>query len=138
MKGKNMTRHEAREVAFIVNFEKLFQSETSLEDIISLANESENYKVNQFAKMLIEGVNEKVEIIDPLIEKNLVGWAFDRISKVSMAVLRLAIFEILFCDDIPVRVSINEAIELTKKYSTAEDASFVNGVLGAVTKEIQK
>lgn len=133
-----MTRHEAREVAFIVNFEKLFQSETSLEDIISLANESENYKVNQFAKMLIEGVNEKVEIIDPLIEKNLVGWAFDRISKVSMAVLRLAIFEILFCDDIPVRVSINEAIELTKKYSTAEDASFVNGVLGAVTKEIQK
>ena len=62
------------------------------------------------------------------------GWRINRISKISLAVLRVAVYEILYCEEIPVSVSINEAVELTKKYSITEDASFVNGLLGSLVK----
>ena len=77
---------------------------------------------------------ENLEKIDGIISKNAVGWSINRITKTSLAVLRLAIYEIEFVEDIPVSVSINEAVELTKKYSTKEDSSFVNGILSTVAK----
>ena len=66
--------------------------------------------------------------------KNLVRWKIDRISKVDLSILRLAIFEILHMNEIPASVSINEAVELAKKYSSKESASFINGLLGKVLK----
>ena len=133
-----MTRHEARETAFILLFEKLFRPEDSIDEIVSSAEESEFFKVNDYIRHVADKVSEKADDIDALIEKNLVGWTIKRISKVSLAVLRLAVCEILYFDDIPVSVSINEAVEITKKYSTEQDASFVNGVLGSVSKSVDE
>lgn len=130
-----MTRTEARNELFILIFEKQF-SESTLEEIVESAIESrdfsedkDGYIVNSF-----KGVYDNLETIDNTISDNLIGWTIDRISKVSLAVLRLAIYEIKFIEDIPTSVTIDEAVELCKKYSTVEDASFVNGVLGSVVK----
>ena len=64
------------------------------------------------------------------------GWAIHRLPKVSLAVLRLAIAEMLYIDDVPCGVSVNEAVEIVKKYGTSDDASFVNGVLGSIAKSL--
>ncbi|MCI6771288.1 MAG: transcription antitermination factor NusB [Oscillospiraceae bacterium] len=133
-----MTRHEARETAFIILFEKLFRPDDGIDEIVSSAEESEFFQVDDFILSVTGKAGEKQDEIDGMIEKNLVGWTIKRISKVSLAVLRLAVCEILYFDDIPVSVSINEAVEITKKYSTAQDASFVNGVLGSVSKSVSE
>lgn len=130
-----MTRTEARNEAFILVFEKIFSNE-SVEDIISLATDSRDFEMDNDGYIIsaFKGVYENVEELDSVIEKYLTNWTIDRISKVALAVLRLAIYEIKFMDDIPESVSIDEAVELCKKYSTTDDASFVNGLLGSMVR----
>ena len=130
-----MTRTEARNEAFILVFEKIFSNE-SVEDIISLATDSRDFEMDNDGYIIsaFKGVYENVEELDSIIEKYLTNWTIDRISKVALAVLRLAIYEIKFMDDIPESVSIDEAVELCKKYSTTDDASFVNGLLGSMVR----
>ena len=130
-----MTRTEARNEAFILVFEKIFSNET-IEDIISLATDSRDFEMDNDGYIIsaFKGVYENVEELDSVIEKYLTNWTIDRISKVALAVLRLAIYEIKFMDDIPESVSIDEAVELCKKYSTTDDASFVNGLLGSMVR----
>ena len=128
-----MTRKMAREEAFILIFEKVFSKE-SVEDILDLAFEARDLVPDEYIKTVFTGVYEQVEELDSIISENAVGWKIDRISKTALCVLRLAIFEMKNMDDIPVSVSINEAVELTKKYSTKEDSSFVNGILSTVAK----
>ena len=125
-----MKRSEAREQAFALTFERPINRE-SVSRIIDAAGLSKDMIVDDFAARLAEHEAE----IDAQIEKNIRGWKMNRLSKVSLSLLRLAIYEILFEDEIPVSVSINEAVDLAKKYGTAEDAPFVNGVLGSVAKE---
>lgn len=131
-----MTRSEAREQAFIVLFEKIFDSESSLSEIIEKAKEAELIKINGFAQNLLSKIEDNAEVIDEIVEKNLKGWSIQRLPKVSLAVLRLAIGEMMFIEDVPAGVSVNEAVELTKKYGTSEDAAYVNGVLGSVAKSL--
>lgn len=128
-----MTRKEAREEAFILVFEKEFSSD-SLEDILEIDMQVRDIKPNDYVKAVFFGVFENLQNIDNIISQNAVGWSIKRISKTSLAILRLAIFEMKFMEDIPVSVSINEAVELAKKYATKEDASFVNGILATVSK----
>ena len=130
-----MTRTEARNEAFILVFEKIFSNET-IEDIISLATDSRDFEMDNDGYIInaFKGVYENVVELDSIIEKYLTNWTIDRISKVALAVLRLAIYEIKFMDDIPESVSIDEAVELCKKYSTTDDASFVNGLLGSIVR----
>lgn len=128
-----MTRKEAREEAFILVFEKEFSSD-SLEDILEIDMQVRDIKPNDYVKAVFFGVFENLQNIDNIISQNAVGWSINRISKTSLAILRLAIFEMKFMEDIPVSVSINEAVELAKKYATKEDASFVNGILATVSK----
>ena len=78
------------------------------------------------------GVADNVVDIDALIAKCSVGWKTERMTHVSRAILRLAVYEMLFMEDIPVRVTINEALELAKKYDEEKARAFVNGVLNAV------
>ena len=93
--------------------------------------------MSDYAINCAKGVAEHQDIIDQKIAHNLKsGWKISRISKVSLAILRVAVYEMLYLDDIPVSVSINEAVELSKKYSIPDDTSFINGVLGAVAKEL--
>ena len=130
-----MTRKIAREEAFILIFEKAF-NDSSIEEILELAKEVRELEVDDYINKVFSGVFEKIEEIDALISENAVGWRIERISKTALSVLRLAIFEIKFMDDIPNAVSINEAVELCKKYATKEDASFVNGILATVVRKL--
>lgn len=129
-----MTRHESREQAFALMFERLFSPEIPPQEIIRTKADLSEFTRNDFTETLFVVACEHQEEIDQLIRENLVNWSFDRLTKVSVAVLRIAICEIKYLDDIPVNVSINEAVEIAKKYSGAEDASFVNGVLGSIAK----
>lgn len=129
-----MTRKQAREEAFILIFEKEFNDD-ALEDILSLAEEVRDIKADEYVKTVFFGVFGNIEKIDDTIAQNAVGWSIKRITKTALAILRLAVYEIEFYDEIPVSVSINEAVELAKKYATKEDASFINGILSTVAKQ---
>lgn len=129
-----MTRKQAREEAFILIFEKEF-NDYALEDILSLAEEVRDLKPDEYIKNVFFGVFENLEKIDEIISQNAVGWSIKRITKTALAILRFAIYEIKFYSEIPISVSINEAVELAKKYATKEDASFINGILSTVAKQ---
>ncbi|MBQ3136069.1 MAG: transcription antitermination factor NusB [Clostridia bacterium] len=133
-----MTRHEARELAFVLIFEKSFQDDVTIVELIENALELEIFPTNAFAENLAKKVYKNLEEIDGIIDENLVGWSAKRISKVSRAILRLAVCELLYSENMPVGVAINEAVEIAKKYATTDDASYVNGVLGSVAKKIKK
>lgn len=130
-----MTRKMAREEAFILIFEKAF-NDSELDEILSVACEVRDLEPDEYIKKVFYGVFENVEAIDSVISENAVGWKIGRISKTALSVLRLAIFEIKYYDEIPASVSVNEAVELCKKYATKEDASFVNGILSTVIKKL--
>ena len=129
-----MTRSEAREQAFFVLFEKSFCEDLTINEILETAQEADLIKVNNFAKILLGYAEENAQAIDDIITANLRGWTIQRLPKVSLSVLRLAVSEIKFVDEVPAGVTVNEAVELVKKYGTTEDASYVNGVLGSVVK----
>ncbi len=130
-----LTRREEREQAFILLFEKSFNAETDISELYEIAVENEVIADSEFIKKLSSKVVENQESIDAIIEKNSVKWKMSRISKVALAVMRLAICEMLYFDDIPVGVSINEAVELCKKYASKDDYAFVNGILSSAAKE---
>lgn len=132
-----MSRRKSREQAFIFLFESTFGFQ-SLNEIISNAEMVRNEKIDSFTRELFEGVIKNQEILDEYIEKNLKDWSKNRLSKVTLSILRLAIFEMLFVKEVPISVSINEAVELAKKYSTKQEASYINGVLGSVSKSVEK
>ena len=117
-----MTRKQAREEAFILIFEKVF-NDCSIEEILEVATEVRDLEPDDYINKVFIGVYDNLEEIDSVISENAVGWKIGRISKTALAILRLAIFEIKFMEDIPPSVSINEAVELAKKYATTEDAS---------------
>ena len=123
--NKNENLEEMLEVFFLIKEE---QNEDKLQDSMKKSD-------TKFAEEIIKGTIEKLQYIDKLIQDNTTGWTKERIAKVDLAILRLALYEILFRDDIPDSVAINEAIELAKKYSTDESGGFVNGVLGKIVRE---
>ncbi len=129
-----MTRRQAREQAFILLFEKSFNTEASIDDLIELAGELRMLEDDEFVTQLVHTACDNLEAIDEFIAANSRGWKINRIPKVSLAIIRLALAEILFIDDIPDGVSVNEAVELAKVYSTPEDASFINGILGTAVR----
>ncbi len=131
-----ITRKTAREQTFILIFEKSF-NDLTIDEILELATECKDFEIDEYITSVFTGVYANIEEIDSLISDNAVSWNIKRISRVALSVLRLAIYEIKFRSDIPVSVSINEAVELCKKYATAEDASFVNGILGSVAKTVE-
>jgi len=128
-----MTRKEARDITFILIFEKLF-SDSSPDEILELASDVRDIVPDEYVIEVFKGVCEKEEELNSLISDKAIGWSLNRISKTALAVLKLAIYEIKYMDSIPESVSANEAVELCKKYATQEDASFVNGILSSVLK----
>ncbi len=132
-----LTRKQAREQAFILIFEKSFNNET-VDEILSLAVELRDFETDEYCVNAFKGVYENLETIDAKISECAQNWDITRIARVSLAVLRLAIYEILYMDDIPVNVSASEAVELTKKYATDNDAAFVNGIIGTVARTLEK
>ena len=129
-----MKRSLAREQAFILIFEKSFRDE-DVTEIIEAAVLARQLEENTFMRELAIGTFEHLEEIDSLIEKHCIGWKKERISRVALAILRLCCFELVYRSDIPVGVSIDQAVELAKKFATEEDASYINGVLGSVSRK---
>ena len=110
-----MQRKIARENAFLLIFEKTFKNDETAEEIFNKATNERGLEYDDYVKKVFFGVFENSEIIEQEIEKHLMGWKKERVSPVSKAILRLATYELMFEDDIPGRVSINEGIELAKK-----------------------
>ena len=138
MKSK-LSRRQAREQAFLLAFERNFKIET-VQELIEIAIESRDFEVDDFVIELLETIEANEEAINKMIEENSNGRQLRRISKVALSVLQLAISELKFTDisktnaENPVSVIINEAILLAKKYSSPEEASFINGVLGSIAR----
>lgn len=131
-----MTRTEEREQAFVIVFEKAFNNDVEIDDLISYAKEVEVFSDSLFSESLARSVFENITPIDDVIEKYSIGWKKDRLPKVSLSILRIALCEIMYVDSIPDSVSVNEAVELAKKYATESDASFINGILGSYLRGI--
>ena len=139
-----MTRRQAREAALCLLFDYSFHSEEAPEELLDLY--LENYydekekciraelRENNYFSKIYFGVISNIAEIDSLIEKCSEKWSKKRISRISVSVLRIAIYEMLYMEDIPVEVSINEAVELAKRFDTEDSYTFVNGVLGAAEK----
>jgi transcription antitermination factor NusB len=100
-----------------------------------LADYSDDCDVIEFAKSLVQGVVENQSRIDTAIENSAQNWELARIATVDRNIMRQAIYELLFRSDIPPKVSINEAIELGKKFSTANSGGFINGILDRVKRD---
>ena len=132
-----LTRKTAREQAFVLIFEKIF-NDAPVQEILETAITVRDFEADEYCVSVFSGVYDKKEEIDEIIANNSNGWSVSRIGKVALAVMRLAIYEMLYREDIPVSVSVNEAVELCKKFALPEDASFVNGVLGSVAKNMDK
>lgn len=130
-----MTRTQEREQAFIMIFERAFNTEVDIDDLFSYAYESENFEKSLFTESLTKLTYEKLDEIDAIIEKYSIGWKLSRLPKVTLSILRLAVCEILHVDSVPESVTVNEAVELAKKYATEQDASFINGILGTFLRE---
>lgn len=130
-------RRREREEAFTLVFERMFKDDES-DEVFESAVEARDANISSFTKTLANGVYDNIEVIDAEIEKNLKTWKKNRISRVALTLLRIAAFEIMFMDNIPTSVSINESVELCKKYASDKDASFLNGVLGGIAHSVDK
>jgi len=144
-----MKRAVAREIAVRLCFalsenpsdsnellERIFSEEyySSLKEEDEIYNEPPDKKQLEYIKRLVTGVNEHSAELDGYIEKYSIGWKFGRISRTALAVMKAAMFEVLYMPDIPNKVAINEAVELSKKYESPETGSFINGLLGSFSR----
>lgn len=135
MGSPSANKRKSREQAFIILFEKSFNTELSVDEIMDIAIETEVISKDKMTADIVKKAEENIENIDAVIEQNLKGWSKQRISKVSLALLRMAVCEMKYFDKVPVGVSINEAVEICKVYGSDEDKSFVNGILGSISRE---
>lgn len=133
-----MTRNEARENMMQIIYELDASKSMTEENASKLTDERlvGNHKKHGCA--LLCNIIENIEHIDNIININSNSWKTTRMPKVDVAIMRLALGEIFYCDDIPTAVSINEAINLAKKYSTDQSSRFIHGVLGAAIKSNEK
>ncbi|NLX63773.1 MAG: transcription antitermination factor NusB [Clostridiaceae bacterium] len=133
-----MGRREARENAMKLLYQVQIQKDDIEEQISRFIEEHEitREQDKEYFIDVVNGVIENVEELDHLISKHAKGWTVQRMPKVDLAIMRLSCFEMKYRNDIPVNVSINEAVELAKKYSGDQSKTFVNGVLGKIYAEL--
>ena len=144
-----MIRSNAREIAVHLAFALGFSDKTAdqlLEETLNretfqqlseeepLYQEFPNEKQRQYIQTLVKGVYEHGAELDGYISKYAIGWSFSRISRMAAAVMRVAMYEILYMPDVPPAAAINEAVEVSKHYETQETAAFINGILGAFVR----
>ena len=131
-----MKRSVAREIAMKMVFSEMFGGQYTLEAVQELPETVDSQpEVNQsFAEEIAAGVKETVEELDAIISEHAIGWTIDRISKVDLAILRVALYEMLYRDDVPTGAAINEAVEIAKGYVEEDVVKFVNGILGSFVR----
>ena len=130
-----MTRRQARENVFYLVFESAFQKEGfNAAELYEFGRELGVVEADKYTEKVFFGVMAELENIDKKIEENANGWKLGRISKVSLAIMRICVYEMLYCDDIPYNISINEAVELAKKFDYDKAPSFINGIVNKIAE----
>ena len=130
-----MNRRQEREEAFLMLFEAEFAPEKSAEEIYDGARDARDVEESLYVRAVLDGVRANRAELDALIDAHSNGWKKNRLSGVARAAILLAAYEMLYMPDVPVRVSLNEAIELMKKYDEDKARVFVNGVLNAISRD---
>ena len=135
-----MTRKEQREATFELLFEREFRTEESAEEIFALSTENREIDTvkEKYIKNTYFGVIEHKDEIDKLISEASNGWKVSRFSHATRCAIRICVYEMLYNEDIPSTVSINEAIELVKKFDDPKSRAFTNGVLNNIKNAIEK
>lgn len=133
-----LTRRESRETAFKIIFEKSFKNDEDPCDVYIEYLDNNEIQGSDYIRTVFLGVYDKLDEIDELIAAASIRRKNERISKATMAILRLAIYEMKYFDEVPVNIAINEAVELAKKYEDDDVPGYVNGVLGNVAKSISE
>lgn len=132
-----MTRREIRDSAFKLVFEQLLRDD-DINELYDIAEEIDEITVNDEVKKIVEGTLEHASELDEIISKYSKSRSIARISKLNLAILRIAMFESLYDDNTPMNAAISEAIKLSMMYTYQEDTAFINGVLGAFSRDTQK
>lgn len=132
-----LNRREAREAVFELLFETEFRKDEDVDTVFATSTENREIEDDPYIRGAYFGVCEHKEEIDDLINRHSNGWKTTRISRVSRSIIRLCVYEMLYCKEIPHKASINEAVELCKKYDEEKARPFLNGVLNAVKNEIE-
>ncbi len=133
-----MTRRESRQVAVALLFERSFDYDRTPEEIMASALEDREEKISDFAKALFLCADENLGDINQKIERCADNWHIDRIDRVTLTVLRLAACEIDYFPEIPVEITVNEALELARWFGEEDSVGFINGVLGKYAKGVEK
>jgi len=130
------TRRKSRELALQALYQAELAGQNGLQDFEEFcAHFQVNKKAIPYAKKLTEGVQGKGDVLNKLISKYAENWRLERMSLIDRNILRLAVYEVHYQDDVPISVAINEAVEIAKRYSTDDSGPFINGVLDAMAKE---
>lgn len=136
------SRRKGRELVLTLLYREEFSDDKNIkraiENIVKSDTERYGSDIADFAEDLFRGVLANREIIDKLLEKYLEHWEINRVAVIDKSIMKMAVYEILFRDDIPDIVSIDEAVELAKKYSTENSGGFVNGILDRIRKDKRK
>lgn len=132
-----MARREIRDNAFKLVFEQLLRDD-DINELYDIAEEVEEITVNDDVKKIVNGTIEHSQEIDEIISGYSKSRSIARISRLNLAILRIALYEAVYDDNIPVNVAISEAVNLAKTYAYQEDISFINGVLGAFARDNKK
>ncbi|GAB6274834.1 MAG: transcription antitermination factor NusB [Peptococcaceae bacterium] len=134
-----MSRKRARELAFLVLFQvdagQIDPAKAIFHTIQELMDEPREEE-KEFIRALVNGTRQYLANIDRVITLSSQDWQLNRLGKVELNIMRLALFEIFFREDIPPKVSVNEAVELAKTYGSQESSRFINGILGKIVKDI--
>lgn len=133
----SIPRSAIRESAFVIIFEKSFRDDdlnVIFDDALNSLDEDKEIVLNEEVKNLVSAVYENSEKIDSIISKFSDKRSIERIPKINLAILRLAIYEALYDEKVPINVAISEAVLIAKKYAQKPDVSFINGVLGAFSR----
>ncbi|MEG0873272.1 MAG: transcription antitermination factor NusB [Clostridia bacterium] len=132
-----MGRKKARDNAFKCIYQLAFYGNNNAQDILKFCyEENENEEEEkEYIQQVLGGVMENLGKIDEIILSKLKKWSMDRIAKVDIAILRLAVYEIMFMKNIPPKVTANEAVELAKTYGDSDSKAFVNGVIAKIIED---
>lgn len=133
-----MTRREARELIMKMLYEMTFHPDKDANLLLEGYTQDMKGKVKDFIVNEFNGVLQHQEEIDSIIEASSTNWSINRIAKVDHMLLRMAVYELKWGEDIPQKVAINEAIEIAKVYSTDKSPKFINGILGNIAKSIEE
>lgn len=134
-----MSRKTAREVAMKLAFARMFGGDETYEDVLEKSGIFEPVEAADvvFSDGVIDGIEANKATIDKYIADNAIGWSFDRLPRVDLCIMRVALYEMLYREDIPTGVSINEAVELAKRFGGEDSSAFINGLLGTVSRKLK-